>query len=56
MLLLLRPGGDQPHQAATRAAGYGERARCVCECRIVLLLLLPSLPPPILILLRYLLL
>ena len=22
-LLLLRPGGDQPHQAATRAAGYG---------------------------------
>ena len=21
--LLLRPGGDQPHQAATRAAGYG---------------------------------
>ena len=22
-LLLLRPGGEQPHQAATRAAGYG---------------------------------
>ena len=23
LLLLSRPGGDQPHQAATRAAGYG---------------------------------
>ena len=23
LLLLFRPGGDQPHQAATRAAGYG---------------------------------
>jgi len=21
--VLLRPGGDEPHQAATRAAGYG---------------------------------
>ena len=23
LLLLSRPGGDQPHQPATRAAGYG---------------------------------